>query len=326
VWLSTVEVTREAVVRTPPEYAWSLVGDSAAWSLRAGHFAFDVPETTEAGRLRCWCFARDHGLRCSVLEVREEIPGQLMRLQPRGTQQAAPHSFTLSVQPHERGATIRLTVSFTALREQKAEYQASWRKNLKAWLSALADVAEGRRPWPEAGIPALLRQQCAELPALASPQGTSAVVLIRASPDVVWRAVRAPGVPADPRQRYTVVCGGRVPGSPERQAGEMPYVMVQLADGRLTVAISMIRELSEGRSVLAQRLDPPHYEMGYRVEPAPAGTRLELTMCWPDARITDAGEQLRGRLTEAVQETASAYQAIIEQHRTGRATGQTGRR
>jgi hypothetical protein len=84
------------------------------------------------------------------------------------------------------------------------------------------------------------------------------------------------------------------------------------------------RGLVRGRSVLAQRLDPPHYEMRYRVEPAPAGTRLELTLCWPDARITDQGEQLRGRLTQAVQETAGAYQAAIEQD--GRATGQAGTR
>jgi hypothetical protein len=311
-WLSTVEVTREAVVAAPPERAWSLVSDSAAWSLRRGSFAFDVPEITAAGRLRCWCFPLGQSLRWWVLEVREEIPGQLMRLESRGVEQESPWAFTLSVQPHERGATIRLTVSFTVQREQQAEYRAFWRRDLRAWLSALADVAEGRRAWPGAGIPADLRQQCADLPALTSPQGTSAVALIHASPDVVWRTIRAPGVPADPRQPYTAVCGGRVPGSPERQASEMPYLIVRQPDGRLPVAVSIIRELSEGRSVLAQRLDPPHYEMRYRVEPAPAGTRLELTMCWPDARITDQGEQLRGRLTRAVQDTARAYQAAIE--------------
>ena len=62
--------------------------------------------------------------------------------------------------------------------------------------------------------------------------------------------------------------------------------------------------------MLAQRLEPPHYEVRYRVEPAHGGTRLELTMCWPDAPITDKGEQLRSRLTQALQEIASAYQAI----------------
>jgi hypothetical protein len=42
------------------------------------------------------------------------------------------------------------------------------------------------------------------------------------------------------------------------------------------------------------------------------GTRLELTMCWPDAPVTDKGEQLRSHLTQALRQTASAYQAAIE--------------
>lgn len=127
-----------------------------------------------------------------------------------------------------------------------------------------------------------------------------------------------PGILADPRQPRTAICAGRVPGTPQRQAGEMPYVIVRHADGRLTASVSMVRELAEGRSVLAQRLEPPHYEVQYRVEPAPGGTRLELTMCWPDAPVTDKGEQLRSRLAQALQETASAYQAAIEPGGTGR--------
>jgi hypothetical protein len=185
------------------------------------------------------------------------------------------------------------------------------------WLSALADVAQGRRPWPEAGIPAPVRRACAGLPTLVSPQGTSTAVLISASSDVVWQAIRAPGIPADPRQPCTAICAGRVPGTPQQQTGEMPYVIVAHADGRLIASVSMVRELAEGRSVLAQRLEPPHYEVQYRVAPAPGGTRLELTMCWPDAPVTDKGEQLRSRLAHALQQTASAYQAAIEPGGTG---------
>lgn len=208
-WESTVEVTREAVVQAAPEHAWSLVSDSAAWSLRPGHFAFDVPQVTEAGRLRCWFVPLGKGLICSVQEVREQIPGQVMSLRSRSTQPAGRQAFTLSVQPHDRGATVRLTVTVTGSREDKADYKAFWRKELKAWLSALADVAERRRPWPEAGIPTPVRQACADLPALTSPQGTSTAVLISTSPDVVWQAIRAPGIPADPRQPYTAICAGR---------------------------------------------------------------------------------------------------------------------
>ena len=318
-WESTVEVTRKAVVRAAPERAWSLVSDSAAWSLRPGHFAFDVPQVTEAGRLRCWFAPFGNGLGCSVQEVREEVPGQVMSLRSRGTQPAGRQAFRLSVQPHDRGAMVWLTVTVTVLREDKADYQAFWRKELRAWLGALADVADGRRPWPEAGIPAPVRRACAGLPALTSPQGTSTEVLIGAPPDVVWQAIRVPGIPADPRQPWTAICAGHVPGAPQRQAGEMRYVIIRHADGPLLASASIVRDLAEGRSVVTQRLEPPHYEMRYRLEPAPGGTRLELTMCWPDAPVTDKGEQLRSHLTQALQQTASAYQAAIEPGGTGRA-------
>lgn len=321
-WESTAGVTRRAVLPIPPERAWSLVSDAAAWSLRPGHFAFDVPETTPAGRLRCWFFPFGQGLGCSVQEVREEIPGQVLSLRSRGTEPAGRQAFTLSARPHDRGAEIELTVAVTVPREDKADYQAFWRRELRAWLGALAEVAEGRRPWPEAGIPAAVQRACAAVPALVSPQGTSAAVLITAAPDVVWQAIRAPGIPADPGRPYAQLCAGRVPGAPEGQPGEMPYVIVAHEHGQLIASVSIIRDLADGdladgrvpgsRSVLAQRLEPPHYEARYRVEPAPGGTRLELTMCWPDAPVTDEGEQLRSHLVRSLQQTVSAYQAAIE--------------
>jgi hypothetical protein len=316
-WESTLEVTRKAVVQAAPEHTWSLVSDSAAWSLLPGSFAFDVPRATDPGRLRCWFAPLGQGLGGTVQEVREEGPGQVLSLRSRSTQPAGRQAFTVSVEPHNHGvlvpsALVRLTVAVTVPREDKPDHQAYWRKSLKAWLSALADVAEGRRPWPEAGIPAPLWRACVSRPVLTSPQGTSTAVLISASPDVVWQAVRAPGTPAAPGQPWTVVGAGRVPGAPEGQPGEMPYVIVRQDDGRLIASVAMVRELDEGRSVLAQRLEPPHFEMRYRVAAAPGGTRLELTMCWPDAPVTDQGEQLRSRLTQALQQTASAYQAALE--------------
>lgn len=320
-WECTVEVSRKAVVRAAPERAWSLVSDAAAWSLRPGHFAFDVPQVTEAGRLRCWLFPIGSGMGCSVQEVREEVredvPGQVLSLRSRSTPPADREAVTLSVRPHDRGAEVGLTVAVTVPREDKADHQAFWRREVRAWLGALADVAEGRRPWPEAGIPAAVRQACAGLRALASPQGTSTAVLISAAPDAVWRAVRAPGLPAEPGQPYTEICAGRVPGTPERQPGEMTYVIVRHADDRLIAAVSMVRELDDGHSVLTQRLEPPHLEARYRVGPAPGGTRLELTLCWPDAPVTDEGERLRSHLVQALQDRASAYQAALEPGGTG---------
>ena len=99
----------------------------------------------------------------------------------------------------------------------------------------------------------------------------------------------------------------------------MRYVIIRHADDPLLASASIVRDLAEGRSVVTQRLEPPHYEVRYRVEPAPGGTRLELTMCWPDAPVTDKGEQLRSHLARALQDTASAYQAAIEPGGTGRA-------
>jgi uncharacterized protein YndB with AHSA1/START domain len=318
-WESTAEVTRKAVVQAPPELVWSLVSDSAAWSLLPGHFAFDVPQEAEAARLRCSFAPLGRGLGGSVQEVREEVPGQVMSLSSRSTQPAGRQSFTVSVQPHDRGALVLVTAAVTVPREAKLDYQAVWRKGLKAWLSALADVAEGRRPWPAAGIPAPILRACTGLPLLTSPQGTSAAVLIGASPEAVWRAVRTPGIPADPGQPWTLIAAGRVPGTPERQPGDMPYVIVRQADGRLAASVTVIRELDEGRSMLTQRLEPPHYEVRHRVTPAPGGTRLELTMCWPDAPVTDQGEQLRSHLAQALQQSASAYQAALEPGGDGQA-------
>src|SRR5260370_27871640 len=96
-----------------------------------------------------------------------------MSLRSRSTQPAGRQAFTLSVQPHDRGAMVRLTVTVTGSREDKPDYQAFWRKELKAWLSALADVAEGRRPWPEAGIPAPPPPARPRPPAPPPPQGTA---------------------------------------------------------------------------------------------------------------------------------------------------------
>ena len=38
-----LEVTRKAVVQAPPEHTWSLVSDSAAWSLLPGRQCRTLP-------------------------------------------------------------------------------------------------------------------------------------------------------------------------------------------------------------------------------------------------------------------------------------------
>jgi hypothetical protein len=308
-WETTLEVARQALVGVGPAQAWSLVSDSAAWSLRPGQFALDVPPSPGAGPLRCWLVPQSTGLAGSVLDLRQDLPGQALTLYSRATTPAGRQVFTLSVAPHDRGALIRLATAVTVPREDKADHQAFWRKDLKAWLTALTDTAQGRRPWPD---PAAIASAAAGVPALTSPQGTTATVLIAAPAHAVWRAVRTPGYPASPPAPWTPVTAGLVPGTPPGQPGELAYVIAGHPDGRLAASLSVVRELTEGRTVITQRLEPPHYETRYRLEPAPGGTRLELTMCWPDAPVTDAGEQLRDHLVQSVHQAAIAYRAALE--------------
>src|SRR5260370_35489688 len=110
-WESTVEVSGKAIVQAAPEHAWSLVSDSAAWSLRPGCFAFDVPQVTEAGRLRGWFAPFGKGPGCSGQEVREAVPGQGMSLRSRRPPPPGRQALPLSAPPHHPGAMGRPTVT-----------------------------------------------------------------------------------------------------------------------------------------------------------------------------------------------------------------------
>jgi hypothetical protein len=321
-WETTVQVARERVARAAPEHAWSLVGESAAWSLRPGRFAFDLTALPETGRLRCALGPAGggpagggpagKGMGCAVLEVSDEVPGQSISLRSRGTQPIGRQILTLSVVPHDRGCTVRVAVEITVLREWKAETKAFWRKELAAWSDALKDVVEGQRPWPEPGIPAPVLQACAARPLLADPQSVSVPVLIGAPLGVVWEAVLAPGTLADLAASHGMARAGRVPGTPARQPGEMQYGVARQGDGRLTAAVYVLRELADRRSALTQATAPPYFEQHHAVRPADGGTLLTLTLRWPDAPVTEEGEQLRSHLAQAAARDADAYRAAIE--------------
>jgi hypothetical protein len=321
-WETTLEVTRKAVIEAAPEAVWALLTDCAAWALRPGQFAFDIAQTTGAERLRCWVVPLGRGFGAQVLEVRQE--GRALSLVSRGTEPAGRQAFVLAAEPHGRGTEAALTARMVVPRETKADHQAFWRKDLRAWLEAVAAVAEGRRARPESGLPLAMGQACAALPGLASPQGTSAGALIGAAPEVVWQAVRAPGIPADPAGRYTAIAAGVIPGAPRGQPGELRYVVLRQAGGPLTASVSQVRELDEGRMVLGQRLEPPHYETRYQLRPEGTGTWLELTLCWPDAPVTDEGEQLRRRLVAELEQAARAYQAALDPAGAGQMEPKTG--
>jgi hypothetical protein len=317
-WEVSLRVAQERVVQATPERAWSLIRESAAWSARPGRFAFDLPAQPAAGRFRCVLgpFAASPGLGGSVLEICDEVPGQAMSLRHRGVAPMGGGLITLGVLPHDRGAAIRLSTEGTVLRERKAECKSARRKDLAAWARVLHDVLEGRRPWPDPAIPASLAQESATRPMLADPQSTSAQVLIGAPLDVVWDAIAAPAAlvptavvrPAGAE----ISSAGRVPGTPAGQAGEMQYVISREADGLLIAWVGVLRELTRHRSIVTQGSQPPYLELHQSLRPAAGGTLLQLTLRWPDAPVTERGEQARSQATEALQGRAAACQAAIE--------------
>jgi Polyketide cyclase / dehydrase and lipid transport len=316
---STVQVTRERIVAATPERAWSLLDDSAAWSLRPGSFAFDVPEPLlpETGPLRCFLapgfLARaGEDMTWGVLEVWKEVPGRLITVQTRSSRPVGRQIFTLSVLPVDRGSIIRVSVWHTVPRSQQSDTRAYWRQQIRAWADGLKDVLEGRLPWPEPGIPPTLRRACAAHPLLKSPETVTAAVIVHAPLDLVWEAVYEPGSIAGLDNPDGFIFGGRIPGTPERQAGEMQYSIRRHADGRLTARALQVRELAHRRSALVQDTCTTWWEGHHQVTPVDGGIRLELTTRWPATAPRATGRQLHSRLAENVQRTADQYKAAIE--------------
>jgi len=316
---TTVQVTRERIVDASPKRAWSLLGDSAAWSLRPGCFAFEVPEPLlpETGALRCFLapgfLARaGEAMTWGVLEVSQEVPGRLIIIRTRESLPAGRQVFALSVLPDKRGSIIRVSVWHTVPRAHQSDIRAYWRQQLRAWADGLKDALDGRLPWPDPGIPRDLRQACAAHPLIKSPESVTATVLVRAPLDLVWEAVYEPGSIAGVDNPDGFIFGGRIPGTPARQAGEMQYSVRRHADGRLTARALQVREVADRQSILVQDTCTTWWEGEHRVTPVDGGTRLELTTRWPSAAARSTGQRLHSRLAANVQRTADQYKAAIE--------------
>jgi uncharacterized protein YndB with AHSA1/START domain len=84
-WEATVRVTREQEVDADPERVWALASSPAALAAMPGHrFAFAVPAAVPGtDRLSCMIVSGKHDVHCAVVDVREEVPGQLVRWQVR---------------------------------------------------------------------------------------------------------------------------------------------------------------------------------------------------------------------------------------------------
>jgi hypothetical protein len=178
---------------------------------------FAVPE---AQALRLYIGPTRRGAGNVLFEVRDEVPGATVRLRslPRGRQE-----FTLSVAAGRRGtakATVRLTE--VVPRQQLINFEQTRRNDVKAWLAAVRAVSEGRARWPDAGMPATLRQACMARPPIKDwwCVSASASALISADPVTVWNAVQSPETARSlgvPPPTYS----GHVPGTPQGEAGAL---------------------------------------------------------------------------------------------------------
>jgi hypothetical protein len=309
---STVRLERLRALDAAPDRVWSLLSSPAAWSLRPGRFAFDVPEAPAGtGRLRCVLGTIGEVTSCEVLEAGGRTPARAVCWQRRDRPPTRNRAYTLSVRPGPRGATACIGVRDKVTRGSRADWKTQWETELGIWLDALQAAVEGRRPWPGAEMPEDVRQACSARPAAAAYDSVSAEVLVSASLGVVWEAVWSPETSRSLNPAL-VACAGRVPGTPQRQAGEMQYRICRHADGRLTADVHVVSEFAYRQSALTQRVGPPRTQVLHLFAPAAGGTRLTLTLRWPAGTLREDSQDVRRSLTELMQKNANGYRAIIE--------------
>ncbi len=104
-WDKQIEARRSVTVATTPEQAWPLLSGPAAWCLYPGAgFAFDVAASPAGcGHLFLWINGSADGSRADVFEVCDEVQGEKITVQARGSLPADRRVFTLSLAPDGRG-------------------------------------------------------------------------------------------------------------------------------------------------------------------------------------------------------------------------------
>ena len=312
-WETTVVVERSQLVDGPQDQVFSLLADPAVWSLRPGHFAFEVAAPPGSGRLYCWLGAhRDLG--SSVLTVREEVPGHAIsfRTLAPGVPQGE-LAFTLSAMSEGARVKVTITVRQTVRRGLKPDAEANWPWRLQVWLDAIRAAVEGRRPWPGAGIPPDMWQRYAGRWKLKNPVTTAVAGLIAAPAEQVWEAIYAPDTLsiALPEE---VLCGGHVPGTPERQVGEMQYEIARNADGQLWPSVSVVTDLVPGHSALVQNTGPSHGELYHLLTPVEEGTRVEMVLRLPARSLKRSRrEDVMHSAATQLLTILNAYKAVIEE-------------
>lgn len=312
-WEATVRVIREQEVGADPEKVWALASAPAALSALPGQrFAFAVPaEVPGTDRLCAAIVSARENVHCAVLDVREEVPGQSICWQVRSAP-SRKETLALSVRPRPGGCVLGVAVSEVVPRMSKGSYQRYWRRTAGDWARRLAEVAEGQTPWPPDGMTAEMRQACAGFALPGKTGQASASVLINAGTGAVWETLWASGSArlVDPE---TIVWAGTVPGTPRRAAGELQCSVSRHPDGRFTADVHVVRELTEGRRLVTQRIGAPDTEIQHVLVPVPDGTRLELTASWPAPAVGKAdAARAADTIAAHLQATAEAYKAVIE--------------
>lgn len=307
----TVVTQQEQHFDVAPEKMWELVGSAAALSLlTSGGFAFGVPAALP-GTDRLCCLVMSKPMRCALLDVLEEVPGQTISWQTRSTVPVAKEVVTLSVRPQSPGCAVSITIRDTVDKSSYGFEEAYRRGQVKDWIDRLRAIAEGRMAWPQAVMPAAMQQECMVRQPMKKPAQASVTVMIKAPVDTVWRTVWAPEtvVRIDP----DTVFAGHVPGTPEQDAGEMQYVVCRQSDDTrgFTALILVVLEVSHGHKAVVKEITLPN-ETSHLVTAVPGGTRLELTDRWPTPRCRSGVKVNAAAIGQQFQATVNGYKTIVE--------------
>jgi hypothetical protein len=310
-WDTTVRVEHELAVEAGPARVWAVAGSPAALSAGPGSFAFEVPADL-AGTDRLCCLLTDGPkMTCEVHDVREEVAGQTVCWQARSTEPAGKQTLTLAVHPRPRGSALRLATSDVVPKLQAFSHEAARQAQVRAWADSLRQIAEGRAPWPSAEMPVSMRQKCSAPRPLNNPLQVSESAVIHAPSAAVWEAVYAPeSVRRMKPGQVAYAC--HVPGTPERRAGGMQYVVYRHPGERFTANVSVVTEVVEGVSAVSQNLVPPHARIYHRLTAVADGTRLEIECHWPAPVTKMAGKVVAADVAKQLLEAVEGYKAIIE--------------
>jgi hypothetical protein len=316
VWQATVRVDQSVKVSASPEAAWSLLSGPLAWSARAGGcLTFDVADPRGSagpgegsGRVRFLLAAGDGRPYATILEVTGETPGQQLCLQTSGGRA----TWVLSVEPGRGGTRLGMAATWTVGRAAKIDAEAELRREVKDWLAALRDIADGHRPRPGDGMPEELRQACLASPPPGPAAEASASVEVGV-PLETFRRLLGTADLGRALQPASVLWFGQVPGTPAAsEVGGMRFNVRRRPDGLLAGRVSLLAAVSPGGRVV-RLATPPFDEMTFRYESAGPGTRLELTQRHPGqaaARANAGHDQLAALVIAAARQYKDAIERL----------------